>query len=162
MRCASVTPGLFLQNGAQTVRRYTLLSKPEEPEASNQVRQLQYTHTKLNEPENVTENDKFAVVELSGTQYKVGVDDLLFTNKLPYDIGKQIVLNNVLLVGGKHSTIVGLPYIENARVLATVEQHFRDEKVTVFKKNRRKGYQRKHGFRRDVTALRIDEIQMNN
>ena len=65
-----------------------------------------FEHTKENEPTTVGNDDWFAVVQLSGTQYKLGKvrgrvwcrdtqDDLLFTNKMDYDIGKQVVLNNV-------------------------------------------------------------------
>lgn len=68
-----------------------------------------FEHTKENEPATVGNDDWFAIVQLSGTQYKLGKvrwkvwcgdyqDDLLFTNKMDYDIGKQVILNNVRLV----------------------------------------------------------------
>ena len=129
---------------------------------------LAFEHVKENEPTEVGEDDWFAVVQLSGTQYKLGKvrlgvvgdlqNDLLFTNKMDYDIGKQVVLNNVLLLGSKHKTIVGHPLVPNAKVLCTVEQQIKEKKVTVFKYHQRNRYSKKQGFRRQLTALRIDEI----
>lgn len=61
-------------------------------------------------------------------------------------------------MGSKHKTIVGHPLIENAKVLCTVEQQIKDKKVTVFKFQKRERFSKKQGFRRQLTALRVDEI----
>lgn len=127
-----------------------------------------FEHTKENEPTTVGDDDWFAVVQLSGTQYKLGkvqihtsVDmknDLLFTDKLDCKIGNRISLNNILLLGSKHKTIVGHPYVENAKVLCSVEQQLKDKKVIVFKYHKRNRYSKKQGYRRQLTALRVDDI----
>ena len=72
-----------------------------------------FEHTKENEPAAVGEDDWFAIVQLAGTQYKVGkvesvvggdvYDDLLFTKKMNYDIGTQIALNNVRFLRGPYA-----------------------------------------------------------
>lgn len=64
----------------------------------------------------------------------------------------------MLLLGSKHKTYVGHPYVENVKVVCTVEQQVKEKKVTVFKYHKRNRYSKKQGFRRQLTALRIDEI----
>ena len=85
-------------------------------------------------------------------------DDLLFTEKLDCNIGNRITLNNILLLGSKHKTIVGHPYVDNAKVVCSVEQQIKDKKVTVFKYHKRNRYSKKRGYRRQLTALRVDDI----
>ena len=108
----------------------------------------------------------FAIVELAGSQHKVTTDDVWIVNRLkPLDrfaIGTTHVLDNVLLVGSTHATLVGLPYVTGATVTVLVEEITQDEKVVVFHKRRRKHSQRKNGMRRDVTMLRVLEIGWPN
>eukprot|EP00890_Picochlorum_soloecismus_P003006 jgi/Picsp_1/3706/NSC_06542-R1_50s ribosomal protein l21 len=107
----------------------------------------------------VEQQDIFAVVELSGTQYKVTPDDLIVTEKLSgVDINDRIILNRVLLVGSQSKTVVGRPYIPNATVSAAIEEQFLDGKVIVFKKRRRKNSRRTNGHRQPLTSLRILSI----
>ena len=101
---------------------------------------------------------KFAVIQLSGKQYKCVEDDLLICDRQELDIGSEVVINDVLLVGTPTETIVGRPNVSRASVRAVCEQHPKDKKTIVFKKKRRKGYRRKNGFRRQLTALRVLEI----
>jgi len=106
----------------------------------------------------------FAIIALAGTQYKVTVDDVVVTNKLRpvdvYAVGTTHTLSDVLLVGTSHKTLVGMPMVEGAQVDVAVEEITRDQKIVVFKKRRRKNSQRKNGFRRDVTMLRVLDIRM--
>lgn len=107
----------------------------------------------------VEEQDIFAVVEISGTQYKVTPDDLIVTEKLSgVDINDRITLNRVLLVGSQSKTVIGRPYIPNATVSAAIEEQFLDGKVIVFKKRRRKNSRRTNGHRQPLTSLRILSI----
>lgn len=104
-------------------------------------------------------NSKFAVIELSGTQYKVAVDDVVVSNLIHgYDIGQSMEIKDVLLVGSQNSTIVGRPTVQGAVVTLEVEEITKDKKVIIFKKKRRKQYKRKTGFRRDVTILRVTDV----
>ena len=64
----------------------------------------------------------------------------------------------MLLLGSKHKTIVGHPLVANAKVLCTVEQQIKEKKVTVLKYHKRNRYSKKQGYRRQLTALRVDEI----
>jgi len=107
----------------------------------------------------VEQQDMFAVVEISGTQYKVTPDDLIVTEKLSgVDINDRITLSRVLLVGSRTKTTIGRPYIPNATVSAAIEEQFLDGKVIVFKKRRRKNSRRTNGHRQPLTSLRILSI----
>jgi large subunit ribosomal protein L21 len=101
----------------------------------------------------------FAVVALSGTQYKVCPDDTIVVDKMDgVDIGDQIDIKDVLLVGSKKATMVGHPFVVGSKVLASVEEMAKDKKVITFKTRRRKASKRMRGFRRQITVLRIDDI----
>lgn len=104
------------------------------------------------------ENKLFAVVHLAGRQHKITVNDLVVVNSLQADLGSQIYINKVLLVGSENFTLIGRPILsENTvSVMATVVEHTRLKKVIVFKKKRRKNYKRTKGHRQDVTVLRIN------
>lgn len=105
----------------------------------------------------------FAVIQLSGSQHKVAADDLVVCNRLQpvekFKIGSVHTLSDVMLVGSSHMTLVGMPIVAGAEVDVMVEEITRDAKVIVFKKRRRKHSERRNGFRRDVTFLRILDIR---
>ena len=103
----------------------------------------------------------FAVIKIAGLQYKVTKDDTIMAEKLPYDIGTQIVFDTVMLVGTPLFTLIGRPIISEAKVYVTVEQQTLSQKLIVFKKKRRKGYTKNRGHRQEVTILRVDKIEHN-
>ena len=106
-----------------------------------------------------TSDDVFAVVKVSGSQYKVTLGDVLTVNKVPDAVvGETMILDDVLLIGTTNETIVGRPNVPNARVTVEVEEQKKDKKVLVFKKKRRQGYQRKNGARRHITVFRVADI----
>jgi large subunit ribosomal protein L21 len=101
----------------------------------------------------------FAVVRVKGLQYKVSKDDRVMCELLEdFEVGAQIELEDVLLVGTKDYTCVGRPVVSKARVFATVEETSQTEKSLIFKKRRRKDSQRHQGHRQWVTVLRIDRV----
>ena len=101
----------------------------------------------------------FAVMKLAGLQYKVTKDDVLKVEKLPYDVGTQFVVDRVLLVGTPWYTLLGRPVVGKAKVYLSVEEQTKSEKLLVFKKKRRKGYQKSLGHRQLMTVLRVDKIE---
>eukprot|EP00614_Pseudopedinella_elastica_P010538 CAMPEP_0172609676 /NCGR_PEP_ID=MMETSP1068-20121228/29617_1 /TAXON_ID=35684 /ORGANISM="Pseudopedinella elastica, Strain CCMP716" /LENGTH=170 /DNA_ID=CAMNT_0013413239 /DNA_START=32 /DNA_END=544 /DNA_ORIENTATION=- len=110
-----------------------------------------------------TAGANFAVIGLSGTQYKVTVDDVVVSNLIHgVDIGESLEISEVLLLGSQNETVVGRPYVSGVKVVLEVEEHTKDKKVIIFKKKRRKGYKRTKGFRRDVTLLRVKDILHEN
>lgn len=106
----------------------------------------------------------FAVIEALGRQYKVSVGDRIKVDRIAQDKkdcpeGTSITFDRVLLVGSPDSTQVGAPLIKGASVSAKIVEQGKDKKVLAFKKKRRKGYQRKVGFRRAFTVVEIQSIK---
>ncbi len=99
----------------------------------------------------------FAIVEISAQQYEVRPDDVLTVPLLSGNSGDSVSFSNILLVNNDGQTSVGTPYISGS-VTATILEHGRDEKVLVFKKKRRKGYQKLNGHRQKYTQIKITSI----
>jgi large subunit ribosomal protein L21 len=100
----------------------------------------------------------YAVVETGGKQYRVAVGQTIDVEKLDGEDGAEVTLDRVLLVANDGAVSVGAPVVEGARVLATVERQFKDDKVIVFKFKAKKRYRRKRGHRQLQTRLAIKEI----
>ncbi len=95
----------------------------------------------------------FAIFQTGGKQYRVQNGDTIKVEKL--DATGDIEFDKVLMVGDK----IGNPYVDGARVIATVVEQKRDDKVLVFKKKRRQNYRRTRGHRQYLTVLKIKEIK---
>ncbi|HHK74041.1 MAG TPA: 50S ribosomal protein L21 [Rhizobiales bacterium] len=102
----------------------------------------------------------FAVISTGGKQYKVSQGDLLDVEKLEGEIGDQVVLDKVLMLGGE-KPLIGTPFVEGASVAAEIINQTRAAKIIVFKKKRRKNYRRKKGHRQHITVLKIADILTN-
>ena len=100
----------------------------------------------------------YAVVKTGGKQYKVAPGEKLRIEQIPADVGAQVTLDQVLMVGEGESVRVGQPTVTGVSVVATVVAHGRGEKVKIFKMRRRKHYQKHQGHRQNYTELRIDSI----
>ena len=100
----------------------------------------------------------YAVIKTGGKQYRVAAGEKIKVEQIPADIGQEIVLDQVLMVGGGESVKVGAPLVEGARVTAKVVAHGRGEKVRIFKMRRRKHYQKRQGHRQQFTELQIGAI----
>ena len=100
----------------------------------------------------------YAVIKTGGKQYKVAPGEKLKVEQIPADVGAQIVLDQVLMVGDGASVRGGQPIIAGATVNATVLAHGRGEKLQIFKMRRRKHYQKHQGHRQGFTELKIDGI----
>lgn len=100
----------------------------------------------------------YAIVRTGGKQYQVAQGEQLRVEKLTGQVGDTIELPEVLLVADGEQLKIGQPVVEGAKVTATIMAHGKAKKVLVFKKKRRKGYQKMRGHRQQYTALRIDGI----
>jgi len=97
----------------------------------------------------------FAIFQTGGKQYRVQAGDTIKVEKIDIDVNGDVEFDNVLMVGDK----IGNPYVDGARVIATVVEQKRDDKVLVFKKKRRQNYRRTRGHRQYLTVLKIKEIK---
>ncbi len=100
----------------------------------------------------------YAVIKTGGKQYKVAPGEKLKVETLPADVGAQVTLDQVLMVGEGESVRVGQPTVAGVSVVATVVAHGRGEKVKIFKMRRRKHYQKHQGHRQNFTELKIEAI----
>ncbi len=100
----------------------------------------------------------YAVIRTGGKQYRVTPDAVLTVEKLEAEPGSTITFHDVLALGTEAGLTVGAPTVPGARVVATVVDQSRGDKVLIFKKRRRKNSRRKNGHRQMQTVLRISEI----
>ena len=100
----------------------------------------------------------YAVIKTGGKQYRVSPGDSIEVEKLPYEVGEQIELDQVLLVANGSGAKIGQPLVDGASVKATVTRQAKGRKVIIFKQKPSKRYRRKRGHRQNYTRLRIDEI----
>ena len=101
----------------------------------------------------------YAIVDIAGQQFKVEAGAEIFVNRLAAKKDESVEFNQVLLIDNEGDVKVGVPYVEGAVVKATVlEDDTKAKKVIVFKKIRRKGYQKSNGHRQKLTKIRIDSI----
>lgn len=101
---------------------------------------------------------KYAIVEDGGKQYKVVEGGSIDVDRYQADVGDQIDLERVLLVTDGEETTVGTPYVEGAKVEATIASHVKGKKIVVFKYKPRVRYRVKQGHRQKYTRLKIDSI----
>ena len=99
-----------------------------------------------------------AIVKISGKQYSVEKDTKLFVDKLQEKEGAKVKFDDVLMVDNGKDTKIGNPLVVGASVEAKIVKHFKDKKVIVFKKKRRKGYKVKNGHRQQYSMIRINKI----
>ena len=100
----------------------------------------------------------YAIVEISGKQFKVEKKQKLFVNRLDVAEGKKISFDNVLMVNDGSKSSVGSPNVSGVQVDAKVLKHLKSDKVIVFKKKRRKGYKVRNGHRQAITEIEISDI----
>jgi large subunit ribosomal protein L21 len=100
----------------------------------------------------------YAVVKTGGKQYRVAAGEKLKVEQIPADVGAEVVLDQVLMVGNGDDVRVGAPTLSGATVKATVVSQGRHPKVKIFKMRRRKHYQKHQGHRQNYTELRIESI----
>ena len=100
----------------------------------------------------------YAIVEISGRQFKVEKKQKLFVNRLDAQEGKKVSFDNVLMVNDGAKFSVGTPNVSGAQVDAKVLKHLKSDKVIVFKKKRRKGYKVRNGHRQAITEIEISDI----
>ncbi len=102
----------------------------------------------------------YAVIRTGGKQYLVNQGDFLKVEKLPGDVGDEIVFDDVLLVSDAGGLKLGRPRLEGARVKGTIVEQGRGKKIIVFKMKRRKGYRKKQGHRQHYTGVKVEAIEV--
>lgn len=100
----------------------------------------------------------YAVIKTGGKQYRVAAGEKLKIEQIPAEVGAEITLDQVLMVGDGESVKVGAPLVQGASVKAKVLAQGRHPKVKIFKMRRRKHYQKHQGHRQNFTEIQISGI----
>lgn len=99
-----------------------------------------------------------AIVDIAGQQFKVEEKNKYNVPKLDAEPNSTITFDSVRILSDESSINIGNPLIENAKVEAKVIEHLKDDKVIVFKKKRRKSYQKFNTHRQQLTKIEITRI----
>ncbi|MEI6574958.1 MAG: 50S ribosomal protein L21 [Bacteroidota bacterium] len=100
----------------------------------------------------------YAIVDILGQQFKVEKDQKMFVHRLEGEEGSQVEFDQVLLVDDNGKISVGAPAVDGVSVTAKILSHPKGDKVLVFKKKRRKGYQKLNGHRQYFSEISIESI----
>ena len=100
----------------------------------------------------------YAVIKTGGKQYRVAAGEKLKIEQIPAEVGAEITLDQILMLGEGETVKIGTPLVSGAAVKATVLSQGRHDKVKIFKMRRRKHYQKHQGHRQNYTHIRIDGI----
>ena len=99
----------------------------------------------------------YAIIKTGGKQYRVSEGDKIKVEQLDQEKGASFDISEVLFVGGD-KTQIGKPFVAGATVTVEVARQLRDKKIRVFKKKRRKGYQKLNGHRQLMSQIQIESI----
>ena len=101
----------------------------------------------------------YAIVDIAGQQFKVEKDKKFYVHRLQGEEGSKVEFNNVLLIDNEGKIVVGAPSVEGGKITAKILAHLKGDKVIVFKKKRRKGYQKSNGHRQYLSQILIENIE---
>ena len=101
----------------------------------------------------------YAIVEIAGQQFKVEKGRKLYVHRLQGEENSAVSFDKILLIDNDGQVKVGAPVLKGASVNATILRHLKDDKIIVFKKKRRKGYQKQNGHRQYLTQIEINDIK---
>jgi len=104
----------------------------------------------------------YAIVEIAGQQFKVEKNDEIFVHRLEGDPGTKIEFDQVLLLDNDGNISVGKPLVEGTSITGQIVDHVRGDKVVIFKKKRRKGYEKESGHRQDFSKVLIEDISLQS
>jgi large subunit ribosomal protein L21 len=102
----------------------------------------------------------YAVIQTGGKQYRVAQGDDLMVEKLPGQVGDDVVFDKVLMTVDGENVQVGKPFVENVKVLGRLKRQDKSKKVLVFKFKRRKGFRRTKGHRQPFSLVKIEGIEV--
>ncbi|MFH1875683.1 MAG: 50S ribosomal protein L21 [Candidatus Omnitrophota bacterium] len=99
----------------------------------------------------------WAIVEISNKQYLIKEGESLKVERLKQE--GEITLDKVLLVADEGTVTIGNPYINKAKVTATITGEAKGEKIISYKYRRRKKSRWKKGHRQIYTLLTVSRIK---
>lgn len=100
----------------------------------------------------------YALVEILGKQYKAEVGQTIQVDRINKPAGESVEFDTVLAVVDGENARFGAPYVEGARIVASLEEEIKGDKVRVYKFKRRKGYRRTQGHREKYSIIKVSAI----
>ena len=101
---------------------------------------------------------KYAIVEDGGKQYKAVIGESIEVDRYPLEVGAEIDMERVLLISDGENIKVGTPFIQGAKIQATVLAQVKGPKIVVFRYKAKERIRTKTGHRQQYTKVRIDTI----
>jgi large subunit ribosomal protein L21 len=101
---------------------------------------------------------KYAIVEDGGKQYRAAIGETIEVDHYPLEVGEEIDLDHVLLISDGENVRVGTPFVDGAKIQATVVAQMKGPKVVVFRYKAKERIRSKTGHRQKYTRVRIDAI----
>ncbi len=104
---------------------------------------------------------EFAVIQTGGKQYKVSAGEEIKIERLAGDHkeGDKVVFDKVLLVDNGKDTTIGNPFIESAKVTATITKIGRSPKIDVIHYKQKSKYFKKNGHRQHFFQVKIEGVK---
>jgi len=103
---------------------------------------------------------KYAIVEISGRQFWIETGKYYDFNRISTELGKEIILNRVLLLNNEGEVLIGKPYLEKVKIKGKILEHLRGKKTIVYKMRPKKKTRRKQGHRQELTRVLIEDISI--
>jgi large subunit ribosomal protein L21 len=110
--------------------------------------------------EGISGGNVYAIIRTGGKQFKISPGDTIKIEKIPGQKGDPVEMKDVLFYAEGENVLTGRPMLSNVKVLGEILGQHRAKKVIIFKKKRRKGYDKKTGHRQSFTSLKIKEINL--
>lgn len=110
--------------------------------------------------DNIFKLMKYAIIEISGRQFWIETGKYYDFNRIPTELGKEIIFNRVLLFNNNGDYFVGKPYLNNVKVKGKILQHLRGEKTVIYKMQPKKKTRKKQGHRQELTRILIEDIKI--
>ncbi|MFL3008019.1 MAG: 50S ribosomal protein L21 [Candidatus Neomarinimicrobiota bacterium] len=104
----------------------------------------------------------YAIINISGKQYKTQIGSRLRIPRQTLETGSKVTFEDVLLFSDGENTKIGNPNVKGVSVNAKILAHSRNKKILIYKKKRRKGYQRKNGHRQWYSEIEINDIKFSS
>jgi large subunit ribosomal protein L21 len=102
--------------------------------------------------------EKFAVIKVNNSQYKVSEGDIIEVDKQVGNPGDKLKVEEVLLVAEKDNVVVGTPNVKDSNVSVEIVEHFKGEKVDSMTFKAKTRTRRRFGSRKELTKLKILKI----
>lgn len=104
---------------------------------------------------------KYAIIEVSGKQLWIEIGKYYDLNRITTNLGKEIILNRVLLLNNENEILIGKPYLDSVTVRAKVLEHLRGRKTIIYKMKPKKKTRKKQGHRQELTRILIEKINID-